>query len=567
MDTVTKTGNTASPAEAMVTITVEGKEYQYKTGTTFEQIAKQFQDRFEYQIALVTANGKIKELFKPVKKDCEVAFYTVSDSIGHKTYVRTATMLLVKAMNDVVGKERLKKLKLEFAIGPGYYCNVVGDFKVDRRLTDQIGARMRQLAEADLPITKKAYPIGEAMELFKSQNMKDKEKLFRYRRGSYINVYCMDGYYDYYYGYMLPSTGYVPYFEVFPYEDGLMLLLPDQHCPDKIPVMEPREKLFETLKRTDDWGTMVGVDTVGDLNDEICRGNINDLILVQEALQERRIGEIAEDIVKKDGVKFVMIAGPSSSGKTTFSHRLSIQLKTYGLKPHPIALDDYFVNRENTPRDENGEYNFECLEAIDIKQFNEDMSKLLAGDVVELPTFNFKTGKREYHGNFKKLGPEDILVIEGIHGLNDATSYSLPNKSKYKIYISALTSLNIDEHNRIPTTDGRLLRRMVRDARTRGASAKKTIGMWDSVRKGEETYIFPFQESADAMFNSVLIYELAILKQYAEPLLFSIEKGEAEYFEAKRLLKFLEYFVGVSSENLPKNSICREFVGGSCFHA
>ena len=286
---------------------------------------------------------------------------------------------------------------------------------------------------------------------------------------------------------------------------------------------------------------------------------------MQEALQERRIGEIAKDIASRDGVKFVMIAGPSSSGKTTFSHRLSIQLRTLGLVPHPIALDDYFKNRSETPLDENGDYNFECLEALDVEQFNKDMSDLLAGKEVELPTFNFKTGVREYRGNVKKLGEEDILVLEGIHGLNDAMSYSLPNSSKYKIYISALTSLNIDEHNRIPTTDGRLIRRMVRDARTRGASAKRTIQMWPSVRKGEEENIFPYQEKADAFFNSVLIYELAVLKQFAEPLLFNITEEEPEYYEAKRLLKFLEYFLGVSTEHLPNNSIVREFVGGSCF--
>ena len=275
----------------------------------------------------------------------------------------------------------------------------------------------------------------------------------------------------------------------------------------------------------------------------------------------------AKDIVNRGGVKFIMIAGPSSSGKTSFAHRLSIQLRTLGMVPHPIALDDYFVNRDNTPKDENGDMNFECIEAIDIKQFNEDMSKLLSGETVELPTFNFKTGFREYNGAFKKLDKGDILVIEGIHGLNEKTSYALPNESKYKIYISALTNVNIDEHNRIPTTDGRLLRRMVRDARTRGADARRTIEMWPSVRRGEEKYIFPFQEEADAMFNSVLIYELAVLKQYAEPLLFKIPKDAPEYYEAKRLLKFLDYFLGVSSESLPNNSICREFVGGSCFHA
>lgn len=289
------------------------------------------------------------------------------------------------------------------------------------------------------------------------------------------------------------------------------------------------------------------------------------MILVQEALQERRIGEIARDIARRDGVKFVMIAGPSSSGKTTFSHRLSIQLRTYGLRPHPIGLDNYYVDHDKTPLDADGNPDYECLESLDVEQFNQDMTALLRGEKVELPTFNFKTGKREYGGKVTELGENDILVIEGIHGLNEKMSYSLPAESKYKIYISALTTLNVDEHNRIPTTDNRLLRRIVRDARTRGASAARTVSMWPSVRRGEEKYIFPFQEEADAMFNSAMLFELAVLKQYAEPLLFSIQKGEPEYHEAKRLLKFLEYFLGISSEELPKNSLCREFVGGSCF--
>ncbi|MBR7089546.1 MAG: nucleoside kinase, partial [Lachnospiraceae bacterium] len=295
-------------------------------------------------------------------------------------------------------------------------------------------------------------------------------------------------------------------------------------------------------------------------------GHMEDLILVQEAEQERRIAEIASEIASRKDVKFVMIAGPSSSGKTSFSHRLSVQLRTFGLKPHAIGLDDYFVNREDTPRDENGDYNFECIEAIDTKGFNDDMLKLLAGERVELPAFNFKIGKREYHGNYMQLEKDDILVIEGIHGLNDALSYRLPIESKFKIYISALTSINIDQHNRIPTTDARLLRRLVRDARTRGSDAHRTLSMWASVRRGEEENIFPFQEEADIMFNSAQIYELALLKQFAEPLLFSIKKDDPTYYEAKRLLKFLDYFLSLPSEFLPNNSICREFVGGSCFN-
>ncbi len=550
----------------MITVKIDGEDKKYQEGILLETIAEEYQEKYDHLIALTIVNGKIKELSKKLTADCELKFITLKETIGHMTYVRTALMILAKAVEDVVGKENLKKLKVDYSIGHGYYCSTEGNFTVDGTLASNVNKRMREIVEERIEILKRPYHIDEAMELFRVQGMMDKEKLFKYRRSSYINVYCMDGYYDYYYGYMFPNTSYVKYFDVMAYEGGLMLLIPDKKYPDKIAAFEPREKLFATLKESDEWGKKLGIDTVGDLNNEICKGNINELILVQEALQERKIGEIAKEIAERKGVKFVMIAGPSSSGKTTFSHRLSVQLKTYGLTPHPIGLDDYFVNREQTPRDENGDYNFECLEAIDVEKFNQDMCALLEGKTVELPSFNFKTGTREYKGNYKTLGPDDILVIEGIHGLNDKMSHALPNESKYKIYISALTSLNVDEHNRISTTDGRLLRRMVRDARTRGSSAQRTISMWPSVRRGEEENIFPFQESADAMFNSVLIYELAVLKQFAEPLLFSIEKDEPEYFEAKRLLKFLGYFIGVSSENLPQNSICREFVGGSCFN-
>ncbi|MDD6811353.1 MAG: nucleoside kinase [Lachnospiraceae bacterium] len=549
----------------MVRIKINGEEKLYEEGIKYEIIAKEYQHLYKEPIALVVVDGKIRELMKRVNKDCELSFITYGSPIGHKTYVRSAIMLLMKAIKDVAGFEVAAATKVEFCIGAGYYCKLKGDRKLDEKQIERVRERMQELVEADLPVTKKAYPSEEAVALFAEHGMTDKVKLFRYRRSSSINVYCLGDYFDYYYGYMLPSTGYVEYFDLLSYEDGMILLLPEKEAPDKLPVFEPRKKLFQTLIQTDEWGVQAGIDTVGDLNDKICQGNIADMILVQEALQERRIGEIARDIAKKDGVKFVMIAGPSSSGKTTFSHRLSIQLRTYGLQPHPIALDNYYVNHEQTPLDEEGNPDYECIEALDVELFNKDMGDLLAGKTVELPTFNFKTGRREYNGRKTKLEQDDILVIEGIHGLNPKMSYSLPAESKYKIYISALTCLNIDEHNRIPTTDCRLLRRMVRDARTRGTSAKKTIEMWPSVRRGEEKYIFPFQEQADAMFNSALIYELAVLKQYAEPLLFGINKGEPEYFEAKRLLKFLEYFLGVSSEKVPTNSLCREFVGGNCF--
>ena len=550
----------------MITVKINGEERQYPQGATYEDVSNDYQQEYENLIALAARDGKIRELFKKLTRDCEVTFFTLKDDVGNKTYVRSATMLFLKAVFDVYGREAAQSCRVEFAIGNGSYISPKGKINATEENAAKIRNRMRELVEAKTPFLKRSYSLDNAMELFRKEGMKDKEQLFRYRRGSFVNIYEMDGYYDYNYGYMLPNAGYVKWFDVIAYEDGFMLLLPDKKDPTHVKPFQERKLLFRTLKESEEWGKEIGIETVGDLNDQICRGSLSELILVQEAQQERKIGEIAKSIVDRGGVKFVMIAGPSSSGKTSFSHRLSIQLKTLGKTPHPIALDDYFVNREFTPRDENGDYNFECLEAIDVKQFNDDMCRLLAGERVELPSFNFKTGKREYKGNFKQLGPDDILVIEGIHGLNEKTSYALPEESKYKIYISALTNINIDEHNRIPTTDGRLLRRMVRDARTRGADARRTIDMWASVRRGEEQNIFPFQEDADAMFNSVLIYELAVLKQFAEPLLFQIDKGEPEYYEAKRLLKFLEYFLGVTSESLPNNSLCREFVGGSCFN-
>lgn len=547
------------------TVTINGESKAYPVGTTFEEIAGAYQKDYPCQIALAVRNGKIRELFKKIDKDCTVEFLTVADDTGHKTYNRTATLILMKAMNDVIGADKIEKIKMEFAIGNGYYCAKKGDFEITDEVVAKVKQKMQEYVDKDIRIIKKSMPLDEANELFRQQKMTDKVSLFRYRGSSTVNVYHLDGYYDYYYGYMLPSTGYVKYFDLQKYEDGLVLILPNKSKTTVLDAFRPLPKLFQSMEIASEWGAKLGVDTVSDLNDQIRMGGLNELVLVQEALQERRISEIASEIVRRGGIKFVMIAGPSSSGKTTFSHRLSVQLRTHGLTPHPIAADDYFVDREKTPRQPNGDYDFECLEAIDTQKFNEDMCALLAGERVELPTFNFVTGKREYRGNFKQLGPDDILVIEGIHGLNDKMSYALPADSKYKIYISALTTLNIDEHNRIPTTDGRLLRRLVRDARTRGASGKRTIQMWPSVRRGETENIFPFQESADAMFNSALIYELAVLKPFAEPLLYSIEKGEPEYFEAVRLLKFLSYFLAVGTEELPKNSIVREFVGGSCF--
>lgn len=551
--------------EQKIRVTVDGLTREYEKGTTYLEISRDFRDKYENDIILVLADGILRELFKEAENGCSLKFLTTGDDIGNKTYIRGIIFMLVKAVYSVVDADQLTCVRVEFSLGNGYYCELDGGVEVTAELTGRIRAEMERLIEADLPFEKRTVHTDEAIRLFHQYRMYDKEKLFKYRRTSKTNIYRLGGFEDYYYGYMPPSTGMLKYFDLFPYEKGIIMALPSKETPRTISEFVPRKKFYTVLQSSNAWGHTMGIDTVGALNDEITKGNMNDIILIQEALQEKRIAAIAERIREEGRKKFIMIAGPSSSGKTTFSHRLSIQLRTYGFQPHPIGVDDYFKNREDTPRDEDGNYNFEILDAIDIEQFNRDMIDLLGGKEVELPHFNFKTGKREYKGDYKRLGPDDILVIEGIHGLNDALSHSLPVESKFKIYISALTQLNVDEHNRIPTTDGRLIRRMVRDARTRGSSAKKTIAMWPSVRKGEEENIFPFQEEADVMFNSALIYELAVLKQYAEPLLFGIGRDCPEYLEAKRLLKFLDYFLGVSSEDIPKNSILREFIGGSCF--
>lgn len=548
-----------------VTVKVYDETIQVTEGTTLLELAKQYQEREAHDIVLAYMNGKLCELFKPIISDSEIHFLTTADEIGFQSYKRSATLLMLKAIDDVMGHKKDFQVRVMYSLGNGYYCEMEGlPDGISQDLLYSIKRRMKELVWANVPITKESVSTNIAIKRFAAQGMEDKVRLFQYRRVSSANVYRIEDYEDYHYGYMVPSTGYIKCFDLILYSAGFVLQMPTMEEPESLTPFEAQKKLFKVLKESEDWSTMLGVDTVGALNDVIADGGIGDLMLVQEALQEKKIAEIAERI-ERDGKKIVLIAGPSSSGKTTFSHRLSIQLRAYGMHPHPIALDDYFVNREDTPRDADGKYNFECLEAIDLKQFNADMSRLLAGEMVELPKFNFHTGMREYKGDFKQLNSGDVLVIEGIHGLNPKVTEQLPEDSKFKIYISALTSLNIDQHNRISTTDGRLIRRIVRDARTRGNSARATIAMWNSVRRGEEHNIFPYQEEADVMFNSALIYELSVIKQYAEPLLFAIPHDVPEYQEAKRLLKFLDYFLGISGEAVPNNSILREFIGGSCF--
>ena len=528
---------------------------------TLEAVADRFKDYYEDDIILGIVNGRLRELNKKIKSDCELSFVTTADRDGKRTYRRSVVLLLQRAIYDVYGS--MTQLHVMHSLGEGYYCQL--EKSVTEHDIDRIVCSMYSFVGKDLPITKHSAKTQYAEQLFKEKGQHDKERLLHYRRSSRVNLYELDGVVDYFYGFMAPSTGMLKYFDIVPYESGFVLLFPGANSRSVEPLVTSN-KLFHTLDDSREWSKMLGIGTIGSLNDAIAAGRGQEIMLLQEALMEQKIGNLAAQIASDDKKKFVMIAGPSSSGKTSFANRLSIQLIAKGRKPHPLSLDDYYVDREFCPKNPDGSFDFECLESIDIKLFNEDMNRLLKGESVDMPSFNFKTGKREYRGRKLTLGADDILVIEGIHGLNDRLSQLIPPEHKFKIYISALTQLNIDEHNPLSTTDERLIRRIVRDARTRGTNAMETIAMWPSVRKGERENIFPFQEQADVMFNSALVYELAVLKVYAEPLLFGIERDCPEYLEAKRLLKLLDYFLPMPADGIPNNSLLREFVGGSCFN-
>ena len=459
----------------MAVVKANGIGKVYPEGTTYLEIARDFQDQYENDILLVRVNGKLRELDKTLTEDSEISFITAEGNAGYKTYERSAIFLMLKAFYEVVPREKIRKIQIDFALGNGIYGELVGDVPVDEKLLLKVKAQMEKLRDAAIPVKKRSINTDDAVELFGKHGMHDKEQLFQYRRASRVNIYSIGEFEDYFYGYMVPDTSYVKYFDLVPCHAGFLLLLPVKSDPKHVEHPAVREKLFSILRSSYRWSDSLEVPNVGALNKMIADGKGQDLILMQEALQEKNIGQVAEQAVKDPDRRIVMIAGPSSSGKTTFSHRLSTQFAALGYNPHPISVDNYFRNREEYPLDENGQPDFEALGCVDIPQFNEDMNALLSGKTIELPRFNFKTGKREYKGEMLKLGKKDILVIEGIHCLNDAMSSELPKDSKFKIYISALTQLNVDEHNRIPTTDGRLIRRMVRDARTRGTSALETI--------------------------------------------------------------------------------------------
>ncbi|MCI9550866.1 MAG: nucleoside kinase [Oscillospiraceae bacterium] len=525
----------------MIEVMVDGVEYAYPQGTPYRTIAADVQPRFPYDILLVNRNGKLCELHKPLDRDCSLKMVTAQDIPGIQTYERSAVFLMLKAFYDVAGRENVERICVECSLSRALFIRALGAFILDQALLDRVEERMRELSAQALPIEKRSISTDDAIELFKQERLVHKAQLLSFRINSHVNVYSLDGFVDYFYGYMVPDTGYIRCFGLELFESGFVLRLPTRKDPGRLGEFKPAMKVFRELYDSNLRAEALNISNVAELNTAVSQGRATPIILTYEAMMEKKIGDIAAEIAARRQVRFVMIAGPSSSGKTTFSHRLSTQLRACGLRPHAIATDNYFVNRDKTPRDENGQYDFEGLGAMDVEQFNTDMVRLLNGETVEIPTYNFKKGIREYNGNFLALGEGDVLVIEGIHCLNDQFTYALPKESKYRVYISCLTTLNIDDHNRIPSTDARLLRRIERDARTRGYSAQATIKMWPSVRRGEENNIFPFQDSADMIFNSALIYETALLKPYVQPLLFGVPRDSEEYIEAKRLLKFLNY--------------------------
>ncbi len=545
-------------------ITVQGQEYFYEAGTTFGKVAEDFSDRYEDEIVLVFENGRLRELEKTVKTEAELSFVTVTDKIGFETYRRSCSMLFFAALQripELAGKTA----RLCFSAGAGFYYEIAG-VTPNEELADRIDREMRLLTAAEIPFEKKSYSTAAARELFRSRGMHDKDKLFKTRIASRVNVYSLGEYVDYCYGFMLPNTRILKTYQVYAYENGFILQMPERKNPNVLPAFSPAAQLLRVQKASEDWASGMRIGTVGDLNECVVKQETRNTILLSEALQESRIAEIAKQITERPEVRFVMIAGPSSSGKTTFSQRLCTQLQAHGKKTHYLGVDNYFIDRDKVPLTAEGKKDFESLHSIDLEKFNRDMTDLMNHDIIRLPYYDFISGKSLLSDETLELKDDELLVIEGIHCLNDKLSYMLPRECKFKIYISALTQLNIDEHNRIPTTDGRLIRRIVRDYRTRGYAAADTLAMWDNVRKGEEENIFPYQESADAMFNSALPYELGVFRLYAAPLLYQVSEDDPEYPEAKRLLKFLDYFIPIPSDDVPTQSILREFIGGGCYH-
>ena len=492
----------------------------------------------------------------------DIEFIDISSMSGMRIYVRSLCFVLFKAVDEIIPGSRLR---IEHPISRGYYCNINNREIISDEILDQIRDRMREIVNEDIPFVKKTVHRTNAIEMFKNRNMTDKVELLESSGMLYTDIYELAGHIDYYYGSLMPSSGLLKVFDLQRYNDGLLLIIPQKNNPDRLEPMTPQPKMMSVLNEFTKFNFIAKLSNVGNLNKVVSNGQVMPLIQVSEALQEKKIIKIADEIAHRRDVKVVLISGPSSSGKTTFSKRLSIQLMTNLMSPISISLDDYFVERENSPRDENGDYDFESLYSLDLALFNDHINRLINGEVVDIPTYNFSLGKKEYTGKKLQLKPENILIMEGIHALNPALTTMIDEKLKFRIYVSALTTISLDDHNWIPTTDNRLMRRIVRDNQFRKCSAEDTIARWPSVRAGEDKWIFPYQENADMMFNSAMLYELSVLKKQAEPLLQDVPAFSPYYAEAYRLLRFLSYFKSIEESEIPPISLLREFLGGSSF--
>lgn len=539
---------------------------EFPEGSSLLDIYNGFNLAMPYGPVSAKVNNKVESLDFRVYYNKDIEFLDITSSSGMRTYVRSLFFILVKAVEELYPQG---SISLEHPISKGYFCKLHIDRTIGLDDVQRIKQKMQEIIAADIPYTRTESHTEEVVRLFEKRGMMDKARLLDTYGQLYSYYYQLGDTVDCYYSSLVPSTGYIRLFDIVKYYDGLLLRIPSRENPTKLEEVVKQEKMLEVFQEYHRWNQILGISTVGDLNVACNHGHATDLINVSEALQEKKIAQIADEITHRnqDGkrVKLVLISGPSSSGKTTFSKRLSIQLMTNGLKPYPISLDDYFVNRNDTPLDENGKHDFESLYAVDLPFFEEQLTTLLNGGEVELPRYNFTTGKREMSGKKLRIDEHMILIIEGIHALNPALTPHIPNENKYKVYVSALTSILLDNHNYIPTTDNRLLRRIIRDYKYRNYSAEETIARWPSVRAGEEKWIFPYQENADAMFNSALLFELAVLKDYVEPVLRKVPNRCPEYSEAHRLLRFLNYFVSVQDKELPPTSLLREFLGGSSF--
>lgn len=539
---------------------------EFPEGSSLLDIYNGFNLAMPYGPISAKVNNKVESLDFRVYYNKDIEFLDITSSSGMRTYVRSLFFILVKAVEELYPQG---SISLEHPISKGYFCKLHIDRTIGLDDVQRIKQKMQEIIAADIPYTRTESHTEEVVRLFEKRGMMDKARLLDTYGQLYSYYYQLGDTVDCYYSSLVPSTGYIRLFDIVKYYDGLLLRIPSRENPTKLEEVVKQEKMLEVFQEYHRWNQILGISTVGDLNVACNHGHATDLINVSEALQEKKIAQIADEITHRnqDGkrVKLVLISGPSSSGKTTFSKRLSIQLMTNGLKPYPISLDDYFVNRNDTPLDENGKHDFESLYAVDLPFFEEQLTTLLNGGEVELPRYNFTTGKREMSGKKLRIDEHMILIIEGIHALNPALTSHIPNENKYKVYVSALTTILLDNHNYIPTTDNRLLRRIIRDYKYRNYSAEETIARWPSVRAGEEKWIFPYQENADAMFNSALLFELAVLKDYVEPVLRKVPNRCPEYSEAHRLLRFLNYFVSVQDKELPPTSLLREFLGGSSF--